>query len=131
MHPEKRAATWRIPAPEKLGGIVGLVEKTLFVGRHYPFCSSLHPIAITIRLLQCKPHIKIPHMVKYTRQDVKKLTPAIIKEFHEAGQHGDVQAFKRLLGRYASHLSQERKEELIEEFKRNADALRANLRKQL
>ena len=68
-------------------------------------------------------------MTKYTRQDVKRLAPEIIKEFHEAGQRGDLQAFKRLLGKYASHLPQEKKDEMIEEFKRNADALRASLRK--
>jgi len=68
-------------------------------------------------------------MTKFTRKDVKKLSPQIIKEFHEAGQTGDLQAFKRLLGQYASHLPAEKKEELIEEFKRNADALRAALRK--
>ena len=68
-------------------------------------------------------------MSKYTREDVKKLSPQIIKAFQEAGQKGDVQAFKRLLGQYAAHLPTERKEELIEEFKRYADALREAQRK--
>lgn len=68
-------------------------------------------------------------MAKYTREDVRKLSPQIIKAFHEAGQTGDVQAFKRLLGEHAAHLPSERKEELIEEFKRYADALREAQRK--
>jgi hypothetical protein len=68
-------------------------------------------------------------MAKFTREDVKKLAPEIIAEFHAAGQTGDVQRFKRLLGRYAAHLSAERKEALIEEFMRHAAVLRESLRK--
>ena len=68
-------------------------------------------------------------MTKYTRAEVKKLTPEIIAEFHAAGEAGDVQRFKRLLGTYGAHLSAERKEALIEEFKRHAAALQQSLRK--
>ena len=67
-------------------------------------------------------------MSKYTRSDFKKLAPEIIAAFHEAGQNYDLQAFKRLLGRYAAHLPQEKKDELIEMFKQYADALRAAVR---
>jgi hypothetical protein len=67
-------------------------------------------------------------MTKYTRQDYRKLAPEIIKAFHEAGQNYDLHAFKRLLGQYGAHLPTEKKEELIEEFKRYADALRSALR---
>lgn len=68
-------------------------------------------------------------MSKFTRSDAKRLAPEIVKAFHEAGQSSDVQAFKRLLGRYAAHLPSEKKDELIEDFKQYAAALRAALRK--
>lgn len=67
-------------------------------------------------------------MKKFTRSEVKKLAPEIIAAFHDAGQKCDVAAFKRLLGQYAAHLSSEKKNQLIEDFKRYADALRASLR---
>jgi len=67
-------------------------------------------------------------MTRYTRHNREKLAPEIIKAFHEAGQNYDLQAFKRLLGRYGAHLSAEKKDELIEMFKQYADALRAALR---
>lgn len=51
-------------------------------------------------------------MAKYTRCDKQRLAPEIIAKFHDAGQRGDLEAFKRLLA----------------EFKRNADALRRALR---
>lgn len=54
----------------------------------------------------------------------EKLARQIIEEFHEAGQRGDVAAFKRLLGKYGAHLSREVKNQLIAEFERNATALR-------
>ena len=60
----------------------------------------------------------------YTRKDKKALSPEIIKAFHEAGKNRDLNAFKRLLGQYASHIPKETKEELIEEFKRNIELLR-------
>lgn len=65
---------------------------------------------------------------KYTQDEKKRLAPEILKAFHEAGQNHDEAAFKRLLGQYGSHLPQETKDELIREFKRYADALRAALR---
>jgi len=68
-------------------------------------------------------------MTKYTRKQIEKLSPEIIAEYHEAGQRGDLQAFKRLLGKYAAHLPKQVKDKLIEEFKQNADALRATLQK--
>ena len=67
-------------------------------------------------------------MTKYTRQDFKRLAPEIIAAFHAAGQSCDVQAFKRLLGKYAAHLPPEKKEELIAMFKQNAEALRVAVR---
>jgi hypothetical protein len=68
-------------------------------------------------------------MSQHTRRDVQKLSPQIIQEFHEAGQRGNEQAFKRLLGKYASHLPDEKKEELLEEFRMQSAALREALRK--
>lgn len=68
-------------------------------------------------------------MAKYTRKDIEKLSPEIIAEYHEAGQRGDLQAFKRLLGKYGAHLPREVKDKLIEEFTQNAAALRAAMRK--
>jgi len=67
-------------------------------------------------------------MTKFTRSDYRKLSPEIIKAFHEAGQNYDLQAFKRLLGKYGAHLPREKKDELIEMFKQYADALRVALR---
>lgn len=64
----------------------------------------------------------------YTRGDKKRLAPEIIQAFHDAGQNSDEAAFKRLLGTYASHLSREQKDGLIEEFRRYAAALRESLR---
>ena len=58
----------------------------------------------------------------------EKLARQVIEEFHAAGQKGDVAAFKRLLGKYAAHLPRGLKEQLIEEFKKNAELLRASLR---
>jgi hypothetical protein len=68
-------------------------------------------------------------MSQYTRRDIKKLTPQVIRELHEAGQRGDEQAFKRLLGKYASHLPGETKETMLEEFRTQAAALREALQK--
>lgn len=68
-------------------------------------------------------------MTKLTRKDVQKLAPEIIREFHAAGEAGEVQRFKRLLGQHASHLPKEEKDRLIEEFTRHAAALREQLRK--
>jgi len=68
-------------------------------------------------------------MSQHTRRDVHKLSPQIIQEFHEAGQRGDEHAFKRLLGKYANHLPDEKKEELLEEFRMQSAALREALRK--
>jgi hypothetical protein len=67
-------------------------------------------------------------MTKYTRRDKQRLAPEIIAKFHDAGQRGDLEAFKRLLAEYGAHLPRPVKDELIEEFKRNADALRRALR---
>ncbi len=63
-------------------------------------------------------------MVKRTHA----LEKQIIKEFHEAGQARDVQAFKRLLGKHAAHLPAAKKKELIEEFTRVAEELQQALR---
>jgi hypothetical protein len=57
-----------------------------------------------------------------------KLATRIIEEFHAAGQRGDLEAFKRLLGTYGAHLPRNVKDELIREFKRNAEILSASLR---
>ena len=59
-----------------------------------------------------------------------KLANEIVEEFHAAGQKGDVAAFKRLLGKYGSHLSAEVKNKLIAEFEKNANLLRNALRRQ-
>jgi hypothetical protein len=67
-------------------------------------------------------------MTKYTRRDKQRLAPEIIAKFHDAGQRGDVAVFKRLLAEYGAHLPRQVKDELIADFKRNADALRAALR---
>jgi hypothetical protein len=66
-------------------------------------------------------------MAKPPQRD-RKLADQIIQEFHEAGQRGDVEAFKRLLGAYGAHLSRTVKEDLIREFRRNAALLRDSLR---
>ena len=42
-------------------------------------------------------------MTKYTRRDKERLAPEIIAKFHDAGQRGDVEAFKRLLAEYGAH----------------------------
>ena len=55
----------------------------------------------------------------------EKLASQIVEEFHEAGQRGDVAAFKRLLGKYGAHLPRQVKDELIAEFKRNVSVLQA------
>lgn len=52
-------------------------------------------------------------LTRYTRRDVKKLSPEIIARFHKAGQDGDVRGFKQLLGEYGAHLSSEVKDKLI------------------
>jgi hypothetical protein len=62
------------------------------------------------------------------RQRDRKLESQIIEEFHAAGQKGDLPAFKRLLGTYGAHLPKEVKDELIRDFKRNAELLRDSLR---
>jgi hypothetical protein len=67
-------------------------------------------------------------MTKYTRRDKQRLAPEIIAKFHDAGQRCDLEAFKRLSAEYGAHLPREVKDELIAEFKRNADALRRALR---
>jgi hypothetical protein len=69
-------------------------------------------------------------MAKYTPEDKKRLTPEIVAAYHEAGQKGDVEAFKRLLGQYGSHLSREEKDKLIKEFSQHAAVLREALKKQ-
>src|SRR5437660_3341289 len=51
----------------------------------------------------------------------KKLASQIVEEFHAAGQRGDVAAFKRLLGRCGAHLSTQVKNQMIVEFKKNAN----------
>jgi hypothetical protein len=58
----------------------------------------------------------------------KKLAAQIVEEFHAAGQKGDLQAFKRLLGKYGAHLPAEVKNQLIAEFKKNAVLLKDSLR---
>jgi hypothetical protein len=58
----------------------------------------------------------------------EKLANRIIQEFHEAGQKGDLAAFKRLLGTYAAHVPKEVKDQLIAEFIQNAELLRRSLR---
>jgi hypothetical protein len=68
-------------------------------------------------------------MARYTPEDKKRLTPEIIAAYHEAGQKGDVEAFRRLLGQYGSHLSRQEKDKLIEEFSQHAAVLREALRK--
>jgi len=68
-------------------------------------------------------------MARYTPEDKKRLTPEIIAAYHEAGQKGDVEAFRRLLGQYGSHLSRQEKDKLIEEFSQHAAVLREELRK--
>lgn len=68
-------------------------------------------------------------MAKYTSDDKKRLTPEIIAAYHEAGQKGDLEAFKRLLGQYGSHLSRQEKDRLIEEFKQHAAVLREATRR--
>jgi hypothetical protein len=60
----------------------------------------------------------------------EKLAAKIIEEFHDAGQRGDLQAFKRLLGKYGAHLPNSVKDNLIAEFKRNAGLLRSALREE-
>jgi hypothetical protein len=68
-------------------------------------------------------------MARYTPEDKKRLTSEIIAAYHEAGQKGDVPAFKRLLGQYGSHLSRQEKDKLIEEFSQHAAVLHEALRK--
>jgi hypothetical protein len=58
----------------------------------------------------------------------EKLAAHIIEEFHEAGQKGDLAAFKRLLGKYAAHVPGAVKDKLIAEFIENAELLRKSLR---
>lgn len=58
-----------------------------------------------------------------------KLSAKIIEEFHAAGQRGDVEAFKRLLGNYGAHLPKEVKEQLIADFRKNVQLLRDSLRR--
>jgi hypothetical protein len=58
----------------------------------------------------------------------EKLASKIVEEFHAAGQRGDVAAFKRLLGQYGAHLSTQVKNQMIAEFKRNANLLRDALK---
>ncbi len=60
----------------------------------------------------------------------QKLANQLIEEFHAAGQKGDLAAFKRLLGVHGAHLPKKVKDELIEDFKRNAELLRASLRRE-
>jgi hypothetical protein len=60
----------------------------------------------------------------------QKLAAKIIEEFHAAGQRGDVEAFKRLLGTYGAQLPRKLKNELIAEFRRNAALLKDALRGQ-
>ena len=50
--------------------------------------------------LKQSANMKNPH----TRKDKKALSPEIIKAFHETGRNRDLNAFKRLLGQYASHI---------------------------
>ena len=64
-----------------------------------------------------------------TTQRTKKLSDEIVAAYHEAGQKGDVEEFKRLIGKYAAHLPRKEKDALIEEFKKNVAVLRASLRK--
>jgi hypothetical protein len=58
----------------------------------------------------------------------EKLANQIVEEFHAAGQRGDVAAFKRLLGHYGAHLSTRVKNQMIAEFKKNANLLKSALR---
>jgi hypothetical protein len=58
----------------------------------------------------------------------EKLAAQIVKEFHAAGQSGDVAAFKRLLGKYGAHLPRSVKDRLIEDFKKNTSLLLDALR---
>ena len=58
----------------------------------------------------------------------EKLAAQIIEEFHEAGQKGDVAAFKRLLGTHAAHVPRAVKDKLIAEFIENVELLRKSLR---
>ncbi len=60
----------------------------------------------------------------------RKAGHQIIEEFHDAGQRGDVQAFKRLLGKYGAYLPKNVKDQLIAEFMRNAGLLRSALREE-
>jgi hypothetical protein len=66
-------------------------------------------------------------MSEFSRDD--KLSNQIIEEFHAAGQKGDVEAFKRLLGKYGAHLPTAVKNDLITDFKKHASLLQKALRK--
>ena len=68
-------------------------------------------------------------MAKYTPRQKAALSAKIVEAYHEGGQKGSVADFKRLLGTYAAHLSEEQKKAFIEEFEKHAAALRESLRK--
>jgi hypothetical protein len=59
-------------------------------------------------------------MAPITRREVKWLTPIILGQFHDQIVKYDMAGFERLLDAYP-HISEESKQELIEEFKQIAE----------
>ena len=70
-----------------------------------------------------------PMNKKPTRKETYTLAPQIIEEYQELVKMNDLAGFKRLLGAYAAHIPREKKDELIEDFKRYAVAWRETSRR--
>lgn len=79
--------------------------------------------------LNSKAHSQVDTAQKMAEPSREKLSSQIVEEFHAAGQKGDVEAFKRLLGKYGAHLPAAVKNDLIADFKKHASLLQKALRK--
>lgn len=60
-------------------------------------------------------------MTDYTRRDKQRLTSEVLGRYHALVMQGDVSGLEELLAQYAPYIPEDKKEELIEDFKRAAE----------
>lgn len=60
-------------------------------------------------------------MTDYTRRDKKKLAPEVLGRYHALVMQADVSGLEKLLALYAPHIPEDKKRELIEDFRRVAE----------